>query len=193
MLRGGFPLSPKINLNYAAYTSTLSSVNRLESTRLAGGRMGIFLPGPRIEVGGSWQKKLQDDRTNAFGFHFAWQPLPLPLNFRSEYARSRNGSGYWIEGAYRLSQIPVWNRAMRRTEFVGRMQQFFRGEAPAAENREYGLPRGDVQQPDFGLNYYIRDGLKASASYGRWLGARNYNVWSVGAAYRFAIPLGKAQ
>jgi len=31
--------------------------------------MGIFLPGPRVEVGASWQKLLQDQRSNAFGVH----------------------------------------------------------------------------------------------------------------------------
>jgi hypothetical protein len=87
MLRGGFTISPKANLNYAAYFSTNSSVNKFESDRLAGGRVGFFFPGPRIEVGGSFQKELQEDRTNAFGFHFAWQPMRVPLNLRSEYAR----------------------------------------------------------------------------------------------------------
>ena len=84
---------------------------------------------------------------------------------------------------------------MRRTEFVGRMQQFFAGEGdvPTNSDSEYHLPHSNVQQPDFGLNYYIKDGLKASASYGRWLGKRNYNVWSFGIAYRFAVPLGKLE
>ena len=37
MLRGGFSLNPKVNLNYAAYFSTLSTVNKFESDRTAGG------------------------------------------------------------------------------------------------------------------------------------------------------------
>jgi len=191
MLRGGFPVSAKANLNYAAYFSSLSTVNKLESERNAGGRMGIFLPGPRIEVGGSWQKELQEDRKNSFGFHFAWQPPPVPLNLRAEYARSHYGSGYWVEAAYRLSQISLWNKAMRRTEFVARMQQSFAGEEPDDSEGDYHIPHSNVQQPDFGLNYYLRDGLKASAGYSRWLGRRNYNIWTVGIAYRFAIPLGR--
>ena len=69
--------------------------------------MGFFFPGPRLEVGGSWQKTLQDDRKNAFGFHMGWQPAKVPLNLRSEFARSFEGSGYWIEGAYRLSQVAL--------------------------------------------------------------------------------------
>ena len=128
MLRGGFSLNPKVNLNYATYFSTLSTVNKFESGRTAGGRLGFFLPGARIEVGASFQKELQDERANAFGFHFAWQPAAIPLNLRSEYARSHDGSGYWIEAAYRLSQLPFWQKAMRRTEIVGRGQQLFAGE-----------------------------------------------------------------
>ena len=191
MLRGGFALNSKANLNYATYFSTNSSVNKFESDRLAGGRVGFFFPGPRIEVGASFQKELQEGRTNAFGFHFAWQPMRVPLNLRSEYARSHDGSGYWVEGAYRFNQVNFWRPAMRRTEFVVRMQQFFLGEeTDPGELDEYELPHGNVRQPDFGLNFYVHDGLKASASYGRWLGSRNWNVWTMGLAYRFALPLG---
>jgi hypothetical protein len=80
---------------------------------------------------------------------------------------------------------------MRRTEFVSRIEQFYVGEADNDELSEYGLPLGNVRQADFGLNFYLRDGLKASASYGRWLRARNWNVCTLGVAYRFALPLGR--
>lgn len=193
MLRGGFSLSPKVNLNYATYFSTLNTMNKFESGRLAGGRVGFFLPGPRIEAGFSFQKELQEERSNGFGFHFAWQPTPLPLNLRSEYARSHDGSGYWIEAAYRLSQVPFWQKTLRRTEIVGRAQQLFAGEIDEDEAEEYGLPDVNTRQGDFGLNYYIRDGLKASASYSRRFNSDgNVNLWTVGLAYRFAFPLGRA-
>jgi len=123
-------------------------------------------------------------RCSRWPFHFAWQPPPVPLNVRAEYARSNYGSGYWIESAYRFSQIPLWNKAMRRTEFVGRMQQFFAGEDQESEGDQYTVPHGDTQQPDFGMNYYLKDGLKASASeltdnrqnYGGHLTRANFTV-----------------
>jgi hypothetical protein len=192
MLRGGFSLNSKVNLNYATYFSTLSTMKKFESDRTAGGRVGFFLPGPRIEAGFSWQKELQEERSNAFGFHFAWQPTLLPLNLRSEYARSHDGSGYWIEAAYRLSQVPFLQKTMRRTEIVGRGQQLFAGQIDDEEAEEYGLPDVNTRQGDFGLNYYIRDGLKASASYSRRFNSDgNVNLWTVGLAYRFVFPIGR--
>ena len=194
MLRGGFSLNSKVNLNYAAYFSTLSTVNKFESDRVAGGRVGFFFPGPRIEVGASWRKELQEDRPNGFGFHFAWQPTRLPLNLRSEYARTDDGSGYWIEGAYRLSQVPFLRNLMRHTEIVGRAQQFFAGGIEEDEAEEYGIPDVDTKQADFGLNYYLHDGLKVSGSYGRQFSSDgNINIWTVGIAYRFAVPLGRVK
>jgi hypothetical protein len=192
MLRGGFAINPKINLNYASYFSTASTNETLESDRMLGGRVGFFLPGPRVEAGVSWQKLLQEDRSNAFGFHFAWQPEPLPINIRAEYSRSTLGSGYWLEAAYRLTQVRFWRKALRHTEIVGRAQQLFAGKIDEDDSEEYGLPDVNTRQADFGVNYYLRDGLKATASYGRQGSSDgNFNLWTVGIAYRFAIPLGR--
>lgn len=194
MLRGGFELNSKANLNYAAYFSTLSTVNKLESDRAAGGRIGFFFPGPKIEIGASFRQQLQEERARSAGFHFAWQPTGTPLNLRSEYAWSGDqGSGYWIEAAYRLNQIPVWTSAMRHLEVAGRMQQFF-GHVDEDEAEEYGLPETNTQQVDFGVNYYFMDGLKATASYGReFSSAGNANLWTIGVAYRFVLPLGRVK
>jgi hypothetical protein len=195
MLRGGFPVTAnaKANLNYALYVSALSTGhNNLEADRDVGGRMGIFLPALRVEVGASWQKLLQDERTNSFGFHFAWQPTRLPLSVHSEYARSSRGSGYWIDGAYRLSQAHFWQKAMRRLEVAGRAEQFFSGSISADEAAALGLASANTREGEFGLNYYLQDGLKAVASYGRqFSSAGNLNLWTVGIAYRFLIPLGR--
>lgn len=186
MVRGGFPATSRFNINYAAYFSTLSTVSPLDSSRFAGGRLGIFIPSERIEIGGSFQHLLQDDRSNSFGFHGAWQPAALPFDLRGEYERSSQGSGYWIEPAYRLSQLPFGQNAMRRTQLVARMQQFWVGALPSNS-----LLPANTRQFEFGVNYYFENGLRAVSSYGRQFSAAgNKNIWTIGLTYRFAFPLG---
>jgi hypothetical protein len=193
MFRGGFPVNAKANMNYAVYVSVTSiGIGSVDSERHVGGRMGFFFPGQRLEVGGSWQKTLQDDRKNAFGLHMGWQSAKVPLNLRSEFAHSFEGSGYWIEGAFRLSQAHFWQKAMRRTEVVARAQQFYTGEIGPDGAEEFGLPGANTREADFGVNYFLRDGLKGIASYGRqFSSAGNFNQWSFGFAYRFLVPLGR--
>jgi hypothetical protein len=195
MFRGGFAVNSKANMNYAAYLSATSiGIESVDSERQVGGRMGFFFPGPRLEVGSSWQRTLQDERKNAFGLHMGWQPVNVPLNLRSEFTRSYQGSGYWIEGAYRLNQARFWQRVMRRTELVGRMQQFYLGEIDPDDASEYDLPTANMRETDFGINYFLHDGLKGIFSYGRqFSSAGNANQWSFGIAYRFLVPLGRLE
>lgn len=187
MVRGGFDATSKIEVNYAAYFSANSTIENLESDRSFGFRSGIFLPGPRLEVGGSFQHLLQEYRKNAFGFHFEWQPRPLPLDIRAEYARSWIGSGYWVEGAYKLSQVPVWRDALRHVQMVARMQQFYEG--PGWED---GEPWVNTNMFEYGINYYFRDDIRFVSSYGRQFAPEggNMNVWTLGLTYRLAMPLG---
>jgi len=194
MLRGGFPVNAETNLSYAVYASAISTGHsNLESDRNVGGRMGFFFPDPRIEVGASWQKLLQDERSNAFGFYFTWLPQGLPLNIHSEYARSNQGSGYWVDGAYRLTEVPFWQNWMRRLEVAARAEQFFNGQISLDRAQALGLPGANTREGEFGLNYYLHEGLKATASYGRQFSSDgNFNLWTVGIAYRFALPLGSA-
>ena len=157
-----------------------------------GGRL-LQLPvsaGPRLEVGASWQKVLQDDRKNAIGLHIAWQPRAVPLSLHSEFVSSNQGTGYWIEGAYRLSQVRFWQKAMRRTEFVVRGQQFFTGNITPEAAASLELPSANTQEADFGFNYFLKDGLKLVGSYGRQFSSTgNFNQWTAGIAYRFVLPL----
>jgi hypothetical protein len=189
MLRGGLQATRQFNLNYAVYYSALFTASPVDSDRFAGGRIGIFIPKARLEIGGSFQHRLQDERSNLFGFHMIWQPQSLPLDIRAETARSRQGSGYWIEPAYRLSQLPFWRNQMRRTQLVARMQQFFVG--PLGND---DLPGVNTKQFECGLNHYFLDGLKATSNYGRQFSAEgNKNVWTVGLTYRFVVPLGREE
>jgi len=194
MLRGGFPVNSKANMNYAVYVSATSiGLSSVDSERQVGGRMGVFFPGPRLEVGGSWQRTLQDERKNAFGFHMGWQSSKAPLSVRSEFARSYEGSGYWLESAYRLSQAHFLQKEMRHTELVARMQQFYTGEITPDGAAALGLPNANTREADFGVNYWFHDGLKGIVSYGRqFSSAGNANQWSFGLAYRFLVPLGHA-
>jgi hypothetical protein len=187
MLRGGIS-SGKANINYAVYFSTLSTNAVLKSDRTAGGRIGMFFPSKRIEVGASFQQLLQQDRSRTVGMHFAWQPNAIPMNLRSEYARSgMKGSGFWIESDYRLSQIPH----ARKMEVVIRAQEYRAGKLASADAVNLGLPAADTFEMDFGLNYYLRDGMKATTSYGRQFSvAKDSNIWTAGMSYRFVVPLG---
>jgi len=186
MMRGGFRAHPQFNINYAVYFSALSTTSPVDSDRFAGGRAGIFVPKARLEIGGSFQHLLQQERSDLFGFHLIWQPTRLPLDIRGEYADSKRGSGYWIEPAYKLSQLPFLQNEMRRTQLVARYQQFFTGPLPSDS-----LPPVNTKQFEFGLNYYFLDGLKGSSNYGRqFSSAGNANVWTLGLTYRFVVPLG---
>jgi hypothetical protein len=187
MLRGGFSAAHNLNLNYAAYFSTLSTSQTLASDRQVGGRLGAFLPNQRLELGFSFQSLLQANRAQRFGAHFEWQPRSLPLDIRSEYADTESGRGYWIEPALRLSVVSH-ARALAHTQLVARFEQFF--AKPGATNGN--VPSADTNEPEIGLNYYFLDGLRATASYGRQLSsAGNANVWTAGMTYRFAFPLGR--
>jgi hypothetical protein len=189
MLRGGFSASDKINLNYAFYFSANNTHHLLATDRSTGGRVGFFMPGPRVELGVSYQQVLQADRAHAAGGYFVWQPNRVPMSLRSEYVRSSGtkGGGYWIESAYRLSQIS----ALRRLELVGRGEQFFAASnLSAATIKKLGALGKDTQEGDFGLNYYLRSDVRASASYGRqFVLGNNANLWTIGMTYRFVMPL----
>jgi len=83
---------------------------------------------------------------------------------------------------------------MRRTEVVARGQQFFSGNIPSDAAESLDLPGVNTREADFGVNYFLKDGLKVVGSYGRQLSsAGNFNQWTVGIAYRFLIPLGRGE
>jgi hypothetical protein len=191
MLRGGFNAgTTKVNLNYAVYFSANNTSHIFATDRSTGARVGFFVPALRLEAGASFQQLLQADRSHSVGGHFIWQPYSVPLSVRSEFVRSSGlkGNGYWVEGAYRLSQI----QQFRRVELVGRAQQFFAANvSPKASAKLRSSVGKDTNQADFGLNYYLRSDLRIATSYGRqFMLNQNSNQWVVGMTYRFVMPLG---
>jgi len=191
MLRGGFPAgSDKVDLDYAFYFSTNNTNHQVATDRSTGGRISLFLPMQRLEIGASFQQLLQSSRSHVAGIHFEWQPNRLPLTLRSEYIRSSGtkGSGYWVESVYRLSQIS-W---LRRVELAGRGQQTFAdAKLTAAQARSLGALGRDTNEGDVGLNYYLGRDVRASAGYGRQFALnKDANLWVVGITYRILLPLG---
>jgi hypothetical protein len=185
MVRGVAASGNGWNLNYAAYFSSLTTTDNLESGRAAGGRLGVFLPDAGVEIGASYQRVMQDGDYNAQGTYFAWLPPQVPVDVRAEYAHSPAGQGYWLEGAVRLAKSRSSIAGLGRVQAVARMQQFFAGN-PIPEAL---LPGVDVKRFDFGLNYYLPHDVRLNGSYGRqFSSAGNANIWNVQITYRFLFP-----
>ena len=185
MVRGNAIARENWTLTYTAYFSALTTVENLPSGRAAGGRTGLFLPHQGVEIGASYQRFLQSGQYNAAGTYFAWQPPQIPLDVRAEYAHSRGGDGYWLEGAYKLAGTRGTNTWLGRLQAVGRVQQFFKGN-PTPEDL---LPSVNVNQFDIGLNYYLPHDVRLNGSYGRqFSSAGNFNVWNFAITYRFLFP-----
>ncbi len=186
MLRGVAVSKKDWELNYTAYFSALVNARQFGAGRSAGGRVGVFVPRTRLEVGMSYQRFLQNQHLNSWGTYLVWQPYAAPLELRAEYAHSPGGQGYWVEGAYRFSRFRGSTNWLGRLQAVGRMQQFYLG-TPASDDAN---PGADTQKVDFGLNYFLPHNLRVNASYGRQFSALgNANIWNVQVTYRFLFPL----
>ncbi len=185
MVRGMAAGNDEVQLTYATFFSAASTVNQALSGRAAGMRAGIFLPKQQLEIGGSYQRYLQDTHFNAAGAYAWWVPTDVPVQFRSEYAHSPQGHGYWMEGAFRFSkknQITTWTT---RIQPLVRVQQFFRGSLPGGS-----LPSADTTAADVGVNVYLPQDVRISSSYSRQTSAgTGFNVWDIGLTYRFILPL----
>jgi hypothetical protein len=187
MLRGALISNHNYALNYSSYFSTLSTVNKFASVRAAGGRIGVFIPRTRLELGGSYQRRLQTVRMNSFGADLSWSPFRVPVEFKGEWAHSQSGHAYWVQTAYRLSQIHGGAPGLARLEPVFRMQQFFRSNLIADDS----LPIVNSRRPEFGLNYYLPHEVRLNASYARdfFSQGTDINIWKFGVTHRFLFPL----
>lgn len=181
-VRGGIPLSSKLDLNYTGYFSAATSGEIAGSNRMVGFRTSVFLPGPRMEIGFSFNHTLQDVHATGFGTDFTWNLRKLPLDVRAESLISPDeGSGYWVEGAWRLtsSRFPRW---LRQSQAVLRGEQYF---TPSKALEDTELPTVDTTRVFLGWNLYLAKALRLSTAYGRqFADGGNHNLWDIGINFR---------
>jgi hypothetical protein len=190
MLRGNAYSTQKVSISYAAYFSAHSTNKEFQSSRSAGGQVYAYFPKARLEVGASYGRLLEGDHSNAVGMHVWWEPEKVPLKVRSEYAHGPHSQGYWIETAYRLSQIHGADSLIGRLEPIFRLQQTFRNSPSATDF----LPTADTQRIDFGLDYHLPHEVRINTSYGRQFSSTgNFNLWETGVVYRFLFPAWKGK
>jgi hypothetical protein len=185
MFRGNVRETDRYSVQYTAYFSVRSSINQLEASRVAGGDASLYLKGPHLEIGQSYQRLLQQKQINSVATYASWQPPRAPLDLKAEFDRNFSGEGYWIEPAYMLSQVPWGTPFFRKLQFVPRFQQFH-----PLNGGGNSLPGRNTERIDGGLNYYFRDNLRLVSSYGRQFRQQaNANIWNFGITYRFIWPL----
>jgi hypothetical protein len=190
MLRGNAYSTEKVSISYAAYFSADSHTKEFQSSRSTGGQVYAYFPKARLEVGTSYGRLLEGDKSNSFGAHVWWEPEKLPLKIRSEYAHDSHTQGYWVESAYRLSQIHGEDSWIGRLEPVFRLQQTFRNSPGNADF----VPAQDTQRADFALVYHLPHEVRVNTSYGRQLSSTgNFNIWETGVVYRFLSPTWKGK
>lgn len=194
MLRGNALSKAKVSIDYAAYFSAHSSAvgtnDQFVSSRSSGGKVDVYFPEARLEVGASYGRLLEGKQNNTYGTHVWWQPASEPLRIRSEYAHGAHSQGYWVEADYRLSKFNGADSLIGRLEPVFRMQQTFRNSPDATD----GLPSADTQRAEFGLDYNLPHEVRILTSYGRQFSSTgNRNIWQTGIVYRFLFPTWKGK
>jgi hypothetical protein len=190
MLRGSAISTPGFSIDYAAYFSSESSNMQFNAERSTGGRVSIYFPEQRLELGTSYGRQLQGAQSNYTGAHAWWAPANSPFKLRSEYAHGPHSQGYWVETDYRLSRFGGPDTLVGRLEPVFRWQQTFRNSPDPTD----GLPSADSQRTDFGLDYHLPHEVRINTSYARQFSSTgNRNVWETGIVYRFLFPTWKGR
>lgn len=192
MVRGGIPAGRNLNVNYAGFVSASSDNPWFLATRATGGRVGFFFPRARFELGASYRRTLEGEKMNTVGVDWTWQLNHIPLDIRGEFARNASsGSGYWLEGTYRMRKVPLARAFMQKSQAAVRVEQFFTPNGSSGGGMSE-LPDVNTKRLYAGWSYWIRPDVRANFAYGRQFNADgDRNIWTVGATYRFAFPLTK--
>jgi hypothetical protein len=190
MLRGSAISRRKYSIDYAAYFSARSGNEQFNSERSSGGRASLYLPEQRLEIGLSYNRRLQDTHENFYGAHLWWEPKDTAFRLRSEFARGHHAQGYWIEADYRTQAFGGLDSFIGRFEPVFRMQQTFRRDTIVSDD----LPLVNTQRADFGLDYNLPHNTRIITSYARQFSSTgNRNIWETGIVYRFLFPAWKGK
>lgn len=192
MLSGSAIARDEYSISYNAWFSTRSGNMQFNSNRASGGRVSLYLPEKRLEVGVSYDRQLQEERENFYGAHLWWEPADTGFRLRSEFARGHHAQGYWAEADYRMQAFGGLDSWIGRFEPLFRMQQTFRRDTIASD----GVPLVNTQRADFGLNYNLPHNTRILTSYSRQFSSSgNKNIWETGIVYRFLFPAwrGKSQ
>ena len=185
MLRGSAFSTEKVSLDYVGYFSAASTNEQFNSQRSSGGKAELYFPQARLEIGASYNRRLQQEHQNFAGLHLWWEPADSLVKFRSEYAHGRHSQGYWMESEFHLARDTNANAFRRGLEPVVRWQQTFRSTPDSSD----GLPSVDTNRVDFGLNYNFPHEVRLNTSYSRQFASTgNRNVWQTGIVYRFLFP-----
>jgi hypothetical protein len=190
MLRGAARLSSDVTLTYATYYSALANWKLMPSDRSVGGRASLFFPNKRLELGASFSRTFGNLRYNMFGMDATWNLKRIPLDIRAEGLHNAAlGSGYWVEGAYRLTKLGG-NAFLRKSQVVLRGEQYFTPStismSNAAADAMSALPDRDTKRIGLGWNYYLTNGIRLNASFGHnFATGEDRNTWGVGVTYRF--------
>jgi hypothetical protein len=189
MLRGSAISRQKYSFAYAAYFSARSANKKFNSERSSGGRVSLYLPESRLEIGLSYNRLLQGIHENFYGAHVWWEPKDTSFRLRSEFARGHHAQGYWVEADYRTHAFGGVDSWVGRIEPVIRMQQTFRRDTAASD----GLSLVNTQRIDFGLDYNLPHNTRVITSYSRRFAANggDENIWETGVTYRFLFPVWK--
>ncbi len=189
-VRGSAISRAKYSIDYVGWFSARSANQQFFATRGSGGRVSLYLPEKRLEVGFSYDRSLQGKEENFVGTHVWWEPKNTAFRLRSEYENSPHVQGYWVEADYRTQSFGGLDSWIGRFEPVLRFQQTFRHDTTVSD----GLPLANTQHTDFGLNYNLPHNTRIVTSYERqFSSAGNENIWETGIIYRFLFPAWKGK
>ncbi|HEY1212911.1 MAG TPA: hypothetical protein VGE93_04685 [Bryobacteraceae bacterium] len=190
MVRGSAVSRSSFSIDYAAYFSARSGNEQFLAQRSSGGRLSVYLPKQRLELGTSYGRLLQGQQANFQGVHLWWEPANTGLRFRSEYAHGAHSSGYWFEAEMRPIFWGGENSWVGRFQPAFRMQQTFRNKPDSSD----GLPGVNTRLADFGLAYNLPHEVRLRASYSRqFSNAGDKNIWTANMTYRFLFPAWKGK